>query len=128
MGGGFIGGDGSVAWDIFGDNVGNKHESKPKGSKGRRHKGTDQTDPGANFTVMLKLPATQDPQPPSGYIKFTIPILPDTPDQIQIDWPSSVTASLVKKDGAAQAMGGGSGKKLKSPAKRPAQRKRGKRR
>jgi hypothetical protein len=128
MGGGFIGGDGSVAWDIFGDKVGDNHESKKVGQKGRRQKGVDATDDGAEFTVLLKLPATLDNSGPAGYVKYTIPIQPYTPDQIQVSWPSSTSASTVKKSVADLAIGRVSGKKLKSSGKRRTQRKRGKRR
>lgn len=128
MGGGFIGGDGSVAWEIFGDKVGDNHESKKVGQKGRRQKGVDATDDGAEFTVLLKLPATLDNSGPEGYVKYTIPIQPYTPDQIQISWPSSALASTVKKSVASQAMGRVSVKKLKSSAKHRTQGKRGKRR
>jgi hypothetical protein len=104
MGGGFIGGDSSVQWDIFGDNVGHNHESKPRGTKGRRHKGIDQTDEGAKFVVTLKLPAELVEQTPE-FVKYTMPIRQRVYDQIEIYWPSSTTASPVKASIAAKAMG-----------------------
>ena len=60
MGGGGFGGDGSVEWDVHGDNVFQRHNSTPQGpgGRGRRQTGNDATPEGPLqfFTVRIKLP------------------------------------------------------------------------
>jgi hypothetical protein len=120
MGGGFIGGDSSVQWEIHGDNVGSNHRthSHGHGGKGRRHKGVDQTDAGGSFTVILKLPAIPLPQPPQGCLGFTMPILPNLKDQIEVRWPSNTKAAPVKVSESTQAWLDSTKKKRKNPARK----------
>jgi hypothetical protein len=89
MGGGFIGGDSSVQWEIFGNDVCNNHDSQPHGASGRKHRGVDQTpDRTENyFEVLLKGPV-KDLGVKNGYRRFTLKIERDTPRQIVIRWPS----------------------------------------
>jgi hypothetical protein len=97
MGGGFIGGDGSVRWELFGDNVGSRHQSTANGPRGRRHVGIDTTADGGQFLVTLRLPAKPDPTSPPGFLRYTMPIVADTWDQIRIDWTSVADASTARK-------------------------------
>jgi hypothetical protein len=91
MGGGGFSGDGSVQWEVFGDNV-RKHYSQKVGAKGRKQTGVDETDAGKKFTILIQDSAEQDPNPPDGFIKYTLPIQP-APEgskdyQIRIEWES----------------------------------------
>jgi hypothetical protein len=120
MGGGGFSGDGSVKWFVRGDNC-KKHESKPHGSNGRRHAGIDRTEDGGEFVVLIKRPAVEDPNPPEGYIRYTVPIVPSTEDtddesgyQIQVDWPSSRSTSGGTRTAAASAAPKRKGKRATS--------------
>src|SRR5262245_8905427 len=56
MGGGFIGGDGSIQWDFQGDNVISQSCTEP-GLKKSRHIGRDRTNSGDKFfSVTIRLP------------------------------------------------------------------------
>src|SRR5262249_43889670 len=109
MGGGGFSGDGSVKWFVRGDNF-KKHESRPHGSNGIRQAGIDDTDDDGEFVVLIKRPAVEDPNPPEGYIRYTLPIVRGTKDtddesdyQIRVDWPSSRVMQGGKRTAAASA-------------------------
>jgi hypothetical protein len=95
MGSGEIGGNGSVQWQISGDDVGNNHNSQPNGAFGRRQSGIDQTPPGQQyFEILLDDSAVLDPPAPAGYIKYKLEILPNKPKQIQVKWRSRTGAPM----------------------------------
>jgi hypothetical protein len=95
MGGGFIGGDSSVQWEMFGDNVDNSHESVPVGNHGRKHAAIDQTPAGGTFEIVIDKDAIQT----GGGIgtgqdfKFTLAIKYNQRKQIQVYWESTIQAS-----------------------------------
>ena len=101
-----IGGDESVMWHVQVDHVRQapppRHESR--GTKGWRHQGVDETVPGTNFTVTLKIPANaadfvnslrqaaDEAQrlagSPGALVSFTLPIERGNHDQIKVTWES----------------------------------------
>ncbi|PWT79582.1 MAG: hypothetical protein C5B57_13735 [Blastocatellia bacterium] len=120
MGGGGFSGNGSVKWFVRGDNC-KKHESKPHGPNGRRHAGIDHSENGGEFVVLIKRPAVEDPNPPEGYLRYTVPIVTgsdDTDDesdyQILVDWPSRRVTQGGKRTAAASAASKGKGKRATS--------------
>jgi hypothetical protein len=136
MGGGFIGGDGSVQWEIFGENVGVNHATQGHKSSGCRQTGVDQTPGGTQFFEVLLDTSAVEERGPAGYRKFRLKIRPHKPKQIQVFWPSNaqsspVAASRAMKDwmsgSPSSALIGASPRlmRAKEPAAR-AKRKRGK--
>ena len=120
MGGGGFSGDGSVKWFVRGDYC-KKHESKPHGPNGRRHAGIDHTEDGAEFVVLIKRPAVEDPNPPEGYIRYTVPVMTGSSDtdeeagyQIRVDWPSRRATPGGKRSAAASVVSKGKGKRATS--------------
>jgi hypothetical protein len=95
MGGGFIGGDGSVQWEIFGENVGANHATQGHKSSGCRQTGVDQTPNGPQFFEVLLDKSAVESKGPAGYRKFKLKIRPHKPKQIQVYWPSSAQSSPV---------------------------------
>jgi hypothetical protein len=95
MGGGFIGGDGSVQWEIFGENVGVNHATQGHKSSGCRQTGVDQTPGGTQFFEVLLDKGAVEQKGPAGYRKFTLKIRPHKPKQIQVYWPSNEKSSPV---------------------------------
>src|SRR5262245_50157036 len=89
MGGGFIGGDGSVRWELFGDNVDANHDSAPVGSHGRKQTAIDRTPAGGSFTIVIDKDAVGGGGGAQDYT-FTLPIKPNKHKQIQIFWESSL--------------------------------------
>ena len=84
MGGGFIGGDGSVQWEIFGENVGANHATQGHKSSGCRQTGVDQTPGGTQFFELLLDKSAVELKGPAGYRKFRLKIRPHKPKQIQV--------------------------------------------
>jgi hypothetical protein len=101
-----VGGDGSVEWKVFVENV--RRESIRNcsiGDHGYEQGGVDETDPG-DFTISIKMPAdarafvetlnraamqAKELAGKTGaLVSFVLPIEPKNPDQIQIRWQSSV--------------------------------------
>src|SRR5262245_60876178 len=95
MGGGFIGGDGSVQWEIFGENVGSNHATQGHKSSGCRQTGVDQTPGGPQFFEVLLDKSAVEERGPKGYRRFKLKIRPHKPKQIQVYWPSSEQSSPV---------------------------------
>ncbi len=95
MGGGFIGGDGSVQWEIFGENVGANHTTQGHKSSGCRQTGVDQTPGGTQFFEVVLDKAAVEQKGPAGYRKFRLKIRPHKPKQIQVYWPSNEQSSPV---------------------------------
>ena len=100
MGGADVGGDGSVQWKVWGDNVKGPEKITNVGAHGRQHEHIDETDPG-NFRISIQLPNDQNeanalvntlknlpPAVPGTRINFELPIVPNDTDQIQIRWDS----------------------------------------
>ena len=57
MGGGFIGGDGSVKWQFQGESIrGGSIISNGAGVKGHRQEAIDESEPGASFVLTIDLP------------------------------------------------------------------------
>ena len=83
MGGGFIGGDGSVQWEIFGENVGANHTTQGHKSSGCRQTGVDQTPGGTQFFEVVLDKAAVEQKGPTGYRKFRLKIRPHKPKQIR---------------------------------------------
>ena len=94
MGGGFIGGDGSVRWELFGDNIDTNHDSVPVGSHGRKHTAIDKTSPGGLFTIVFDKEASGGGGGSQDYT-FTLPIRPNKHKQIQILWQSAAATARV---------------------------------
>jgi len=103
MGGADVGGDGSVQWRVWGDNIKpGKEVVRNRGTKGE-HQNVDTTDPGTNFTVSIELPQDQAaadaivsklkdlpyPAVTGSRVTFDLPIVPKDPDQISVRWNSS---------------------------------------
>jgi hypothetical protein len=124
-----VGGDGSVEWKVFVENV--RRDSIRNcsiGDRGYEQGGVDETDPG-DFTISIKMPADyrafvetlnraaaqakEYAGKTGALVSFVLPIEPKNPDQIQVRWRSSVptvkTASPVR-----QAV------RKKAPARKPA--------
>ena len=123
MGGADVGGDGSVQWKVWGENVKQgKEVVKARGTNGREHQHVDETDPG-NFRISIELPHNQNdadalvntlrnlpPAVPGARINFELPIVPDDTDQIQVRWDSrpaspghhAMTSVAAMKAGAAK--------------------------
>jgi hypothetical protein len=60
MGGGFIGGDGSVKWKFQGESIrGGSIVSNGKGKKGHRQEAIDETKAGASFKLTIELPKNE---------------------------------------------------------------------
>jgi hypothetical protein len=95
MGGGFIGGDGSVQWEIFGENVGANHATQGHKSSGCRQTGVDQTPGGTQFFEVVLDKAAVEQKGPAGYRKFRLKIRAHKPKQIQVYWPSNEQSSPV---------------------------------
>jgi hypothetical protein len=106
MSGGDIGGDDSVEWRIFVDNVRRSTiRNCSIGETGYEQGGVDETDEGEQFTISLKMP--QDPGDfvrtlqaaaaaaqkyagtPGYLVSFVLPIEKRSYDQIQIRWNST---------------------------------------
>jgi hypothetical protein len=118
MGGGFIGGDGSVKWQFHGESIrGGSIISNGEGIKGHRQEAIDETDPGASFVLTMDLPIDEGArkkfvtdlieQLKSGRtpISITLPIEDaahggPNHDQIRIEWPSRRQKRPVKNDAA----------------------------
>jgi hypothetical protein len=106
MGGGFIGGDGSVKWQFHGENIrGGSIVSNGEGPKGHRQEAIDETKSGASFVLTIELPRKRgarekfvtdlSEQMKRGRrkISITLPIEDKghggpNPNQIRIKWPS----------------------------------------
>jgi hypothetical protein len=106
MGGGFIGGDGSVRWEFHGESIrGGSIVSNGEGKKGHRQKAIDETTSGASFVLTVELPRNKgarekfvtglSEQLKRGrrQISLTLPIEDKdhggpNHDQIRIKWPS----------------------------------------
>jgi hypothetical protein len=106
MGGGFIGGDGSVKWKFRGENVrGGSVVSNGEGKKGHRQAAIDETKPGASFELTIELPKDErarkrfvkdlSEQLKRGRSKISVALpIEDkknggpNPNQIRIKWPS----------------------------------------
>jgi len=102
-----VGGDESVMWHVQVDKVRRnpapKHEQR--GQQGWRHQGVDETIPGSQFTVTVKMPANSAnfvatlrqaadnaqrlAGSPGALISFTLPIEQGNHDQIRIAWDSA---------------------------------------
>src|SRR4029453_9066158 len=110
MGSGEVGGDGSVQWDLQGDNI-ISQSSTSNNPKHHQHKGKDRTDPGdPYFRVTIKLPQNSDQRAEflgslqqglndgqmGNPVTFKLRIedkpnyVPPTKDQIKIKWTSLV--------------------------------------
>jgi len=101
MGGADVGGDGSVKWKLWGDNIKPGNEVvAPRGTHGREHQNVDETDAG-NFRISIELPHNQvdadalvntlknlPPAVPGARVNFELPIVGEDWDQIQIRWDS----------------------------------------
>jgi hypothetical protein len=119
MGGADVGGDGSVKWKVWGDNVRpGKEVVAPRGPHGREHQHVDETvdNPGP-FRISIELPDNQNdadafvnalknlpPAVPGGRVDFTLPIVPDHIDQIRIRWDSNPNAPAHRVHGVMGAM------------------------
>ena len=105
MAGADIGGDDSVQWSVEVDHVRvDKLKQEPKGSKGWRHEGVDESDDGEKFTISIKIPndatefvrtlhdaaieAERQKSNPGHPITFKLPIERKNHDQIKIRWNS----------------------------------------
>jgi hypothetical protein len=102
MGGGFIGGDGSVQWEIFGENVGSNHATQGHRASGCRQTGVDQKHGGTQFFEVLLDQSAVEQKGPAGYRKFKLKIRPHKPKQIQVYWPSNEQSSPVTLSAAMQ--------------------------
>ena len=106
MAGGDIGGDGSVEWRFFVDNVRRSAiRNCTIGDTGYEQGGVDETDPGEKFTVGIKIPqspeefvktlraaadeAERHMKEPGYIVRFTLPIESKNSGQIQIRWNSA---------------------------------------
>ena len=95
-----VGGDGSVAWVADVDHVRQTSPptSNPKGQKGHRQQGIDETPDGDQyFTVCIKLPKVgadkflqemRAAPVANGKICFKLLIESNTPDQVRVEWVS----------------------------------------
>jgi hypothetical protein len=92
MGGGFIGGDGSVRWEMVGDKVDSNYTSDPVGGHGRRQSAIDQTAAGAVFSVVIDKDAVPGGGGGQDYT-FTLAIKPNQHKQIQVKWESALSVS-----------------------------------
>ena len=108
MGLGEFGGNGSVNWVVdVGNARPNSVKSNPKGPKGHRQEGTDETDPGQVFNITVEIPNTvtaadnlanelqnmantvRQGNANSGMrVGFNLPIELGNRDQIRITWNS----------------------------------------
>ena len=141
MAGADIGGDTSVEWTVAADNF--RKNNPPTGAQngnGWRHHGIDEVDigPGHDFTISIKIPndvnnaailantlnqaaaaATNQVGQPGSRVSFTLPIEPQSPDQIQVRWESSAEAAGHHGRAAmARGISAGGGKKKKKPSKK----------
>ncbi|HEX7796525.1 MAG TPA: hypothetical protein VF456_19320 [Vicinamibacterales bacterium] len=112
-----IGGDGSVQWHAWGDNIKpGKEVVKNRGVHGREHQNVDNTDPGENFRVTIKVPIdtaqaaaflaffTNVPNTlPGGTVYFELPIIEEDTDQIHVEWNSSKTFAPPGRGAALKA-------------------------
>jgi hypothetical protein len=108
MGGGFIGGDGSVKWKFRGESIrGGSIVSNGEGKKGHRQEAIDETKPGGSFELTIELPKekrarekfvrdlSEQLKGARSRISVALPIEdkdhggPNL-DQIRIKWPSRV--------------------------------------
>lgn len=107
MSGADIGGDESVQWLIEVDHVRTaKLKQEPRGAKGWRHKGVDETDDG-DFTISIKVPDADprflerlraavdradkrlgEEKRRNRRVRFTLPIVRGDHNQIEIRWKS----------------------------------------
>jgi len=153
-----IGGDSSVEWDVKVDHVKGTPRSNGNGQGGWNQHGLDDTEFGkeAGFDICLRMPDTQERRDTfvdtlceacavaqahrtvaRHPIRFTLPIEPQFPDQIKIDWKSKpvppgrrivTTKAAVRKGGPAPSRkktGKRSPKKARKPVAKKARRKRG---
>ena len=106
MSGADVGGDGSVQWRVFVDQVRKTTvRSRRIGLRGLQQSGVDETDPGERFSVGVRIPtdsgdfvrslraaaddAAAHAGDPGYVVSFVLPIEPRNSDQIQIRWNSS---------------------------------------
>lgn len=126
-----VGGDTSVEWRVFVDNVRRSSiRNCSIGDTGFEQGGVDETDEGEAFTIGIKMPrqseefvkllraaaedAARHAGEPGYLVRFLLPIEPQNPTQIQIRWKSSAVTSPRKA--AKPSMK--SGKKAAAPRKR----------
>lgn len=100
---GDFGGNGSVQWLVDVDNA--RHgqlKQGPKGPKGWKHEGVDETNAGEKFTVGIEIPvdriefvatlkaaaALAETASAGTRVSFKLPIESNNPDQIRIQWNS----------------------------------------
>jgi hypothetical protein len=106
MGGGFIGGDGSVRWEFHGESIrGGSIVSNGAGVKGHRQEAIDESEPGASFVLTIDLPCEDNARKKfvedlieqlkggRSPISIALPIEDEAHggpnhDQIRIEWPS----------------------------------------
>jgi|307.fasta_scaffold414235_2 hypothetical protein len=119
-----IGGDGSVQWHAWGDNIKpGKEVVQNHGPHGREHQNVDKTDPGGVFTISIEVPPNQTDAntflqsfaaacaqaqnaAPGDRIQFILPIVDYDTTQIHVDWVSSPApphVELPKFPGASKA-------------------------
>jgi hypothetical protein len=136
-----VGGDGSVQWHAWGDNIKpGKEVVKNRGAHGREHQNVDNTDPGGKFRITIKVPI--DPSqaatflaffnnlsntPPGSLIYFELPIIDNDTDQIHVEWDSSQSfahlariASALRLRGAVKKKGTKAGKAKRKTGKNKA--------
>ena len=101
-----VGGDSSVEWRVFVENVRRSTiKNCSVGDTGFEQSAVDETEPGENFTVAVKIPrdsgefvralcaaaedAVKHAGDPGHPVSFVLPIEPKNPNQIQIRWKSA---------------------------------------
>jgi hypothetical protein len=142
MGGADVGGDGSVQWVVWGDNVKPGRELvQNRGTHGRQHQHVDNTAADGTFRVSIEVPPDQAkaeafleslgrlcsslPAAPGARVNFELPIVDSHTDQIQIRWDSSEPAPGHHLRAAMAAMKVGGVKKKKKGAKKKEAKKKG---
>jgi hypothetical protein len=111
-----VGGDGSVEWKIFVNNVRRSTiRNCSIGETGYEQGGVDETEEGERFTVSVKMPtdsadfvrslqaaaseAAKYAGQPGYLVSFVLPIEPKNPNQIQVRWNSAPPPGTEKTAG-----------------------------
>lgn len=123
-GGADVGGDGSVQWFIWGDDVvPGRLINRPRGASGHEQGHVDRSDPAEEFSISIEVPrnaaafaasiagaaAAAQNAAPGARVEFTLPIEPKHVDQIRIRWERPHGAALMgsvpapKKSAASRA-------------------------